>query len=66
MKNLKHLPTSIGFGGGEVIEVDLPLEKVQELLQGALVSGVWLELNDLDGERIIVNPQQVKVLQKND
>ncbi len=55
--------TSIGFGGGEVIEVGLSLNEVRELLQKALASQSLLELEGLDGELLIINPQQVKVLQ---
>lgn len=55
--------TSIGFGGGEVIEVRLSLNEVRELLQQALSDHVLLELEDLDGESVIINPGQVKVLQ---
>ena len=55
--------TSIGFGGGEVIEVALPLETVRELLQDALARRTLLELQGTDGETVIINPEQVKVLQ---
>lgn len=55
--------TSIGFGGGEVIEVSLTLDDVRELLQSALTKGSLVELEDLSGDRVIINPQQVKVLQ---
>ena len=55
--------TSIGFGGGEAIEVSLSLEEVRKLLQKALVEGALLELEDASGEEIVINPQQVKVLQ---
>ena len=54
---------SIGFGGGEVIEVGLPLEEVRTLLQKALASGTMLELKAQNGETVVINPQQVKVLQ---
>lgn len=55
--------TSIGFGGGEVIEVGLPLNEVRELLQAALAQRTLVELRDLNGETVIINPEQVKVLQ---
>ena len=55
--------TSIGFGGGEVIEVNLSLDEVRNLLQEALASRSLLELEGLDGETLIINPEQVKVLQ---
>lgn len=55
--------TSIGFGGGDVIEVGLSLDAVRDLLQNALREGILLEIEGLDGETIIINPQQVKVLQ---
>ena len=55
--------TSIGFGGGEVIEVGLPLDQVRELLQEALAERALLEVQDIDGETVIINPEQVKVLQ---
>jgi len=54
---------SIGFGGGEVIVVGLPLSEVRELLQTALRDRTLLELEDLDGGPVIINPGQVKVLQ---
>jgi hypothetical protein len=54
---------SIGFGGGEVIEVGLPLEEVRVLLQKALADGTMLELVAQNGEKVVINPQQVKVLQ---
>ena len=56
--------TSIGFGGGEVIEVELPLDEVRQLLQAALGQRLLVDFEDLDGETIIINPGQVKVLQK--
>lgn len=55
--------TSIGFGGGEVIEVGLPLREVQKLLEEALATGVFVEFEGVDGEVVIVNPAQAKVLQ---
>jgi hypothetical protein len=54
---------SIGFGGGEVIEVGLPLEQVRTLLQTALRDGTLVELEAQNGEKVVINPQQVKVLQ---
>ena len=54
---------SIGFGGGEVIEVGLPLEEVRTLLQTALHDGTLVELEAQNGEKVVINPQQVKVLQ---
>jgi len=54
---------SIGFGGGEVIVVDLSLDEVRELLQQALAGDALLELEAENGEPVIINPQQVKVLQ---
>jgi hypothetical protein len=55
--------TSIGFGGGEVIEVSLSLDEVRELLQRALTNGALLQVEAMDGETVVINPQQVKVLQ---
>lgn len=55
--------TSIGFGGGEVIEVNLSLSEVRELLQRALRDRTLIELEALNGEPVIINPEQVKVLQ---
>lgn len=55
--------TSIGFGAGEVIEVDLTLNEVRDLLQKALGNRALLELEALGGEKVIINPEQVKVLQ---
>jgi hypothetical protein len=55
--------TSIGFGGGEVIEVELSLSEVRDLLQNALASGSLVELESPGGQTMIINPQQVKVLQ---
>jgi hypothetical protein len=54
---------SIGFGGGEVIEVGLSMEEVRTLLQRALATGAMLELEAQNGEKVVINPQQVKVLQ---
>jgi hypothetical protein len=54
---------SIGFGGGEVIEVGLTLDEVRNLLQEALASRTLIELDDLRGEPVVINPEQVKVLQ---
>jgi hypothetical protein len=56
--------TSIGFGSGEVIEVGLDLEETRELLEGALYERMFVELEDLGGESVIINPLQVKVLQR--
>jgi hypothetical protein len=58
-----EVTTSIGFGGGEVIEVDLPLAEVRSVLQAALEKKELVELRALSGEPVIINPAQVKVLQ---
>ena len=55
--------TSIGFGGGDVIEVSLALDDVRDLLQRALATGSLVEFETPNGEKMIINPQQVKVLQ---
>jgi hypothetical protein len=55
--------TSIGFGGNEVIQVDLPLREVQAKLQDALAKRALLELRANNGEVVVINPEQVKVLQ---
>jgi hypothetical protein len=55
--------TSIGFGGGEVIQVDLSLEDVRNLLQEALKNRQMAEFRVQNGETILINPEQVKVLQ---
>jgi hypothetical protein len=55
--------TSIGFGGGEVIEVNLSLDEVRKLLQEALANRTLLEVQAQNGETVIINPEQVKVLQ---
>lgn len=55
--------TSIGFGGGEVIQVDLSLEAVRNLLQDALAKRQMAEFRAQNGETILINPEQVKVLQ---
>jgi hypothetical protein len=55
--------TSIGFGGGEVIQVDLSLEEVRNLLQDALAKRQMLEVKAENGETVLINPEQVKVLQ---
>lgn len=57
------MATSIGFGGNEVIQVDLPLSEVRERLQKALAERVLLEFRAKDGETFVINPDQVKVLQ---
>jgi len=55
--------TSIGFGGGEVIQVDLSLQEVRNLLQNALAKRHMAEFTAQNGETILINPEQVKVLQ---
>lgn len=58
--------TSIGFGGDEVIQVNLPLDAVRKLLQDALLTRTLLEFEVQNGngiETVIINPEQVKVLQ---
>jgi hypothetical protein len=55
--------TSIGFGGGEVVQVDLPLNEVRKLLQDALRDRQMLELRAQNGETVVINAEQVKVLQ---
>ena len=54
---------SIGFGGGEVIKVDKSLEEVRALLQNALTKRQVLTLQAQNGETVVINPEQVKVLQ---
>lgn len=60
----KPVTTSIGFGGGDVIEVGLPLTEARDLVQHALRQRVLLELEAADGELMILNPSQIKVLQE--
>lgn len=55
--------TSIGFGGNEVIKVDLPLDEVRDRLQDALAKRALVELQADNGETVVINPEQVKVLQ---
>jgi hypothetical protein len=55
--------TSIGFGGGEVIQVDLSLEDVRNILQNALKDRKMAEFQAQNGETVVINPEQVKVLQ---
>jgi hypothetical protein len=55
--------TSIGFGGGEVIQVDLSLDEVRKLLQDALAKREMAEVKAQNGETVLINPEQVKVLQ---
>jgi hypothetical protein len=55
--------TSIGFGGGEVIQVDLSLGEVRKLLEDALNNRKMLEIRAQNGETVLINPDQVKVLQ---
>lgn len=55
--------TSIGFGGGEVIQVDLSLEDVRNILQDALQERKMAEFQAQNGETVLINPEQVKVLQ---
>jgi hypothetical protein len=55
--------TSIGFGGGEVIQVDLTLQEVRDLLQDALGKRQMAEFKAQNGEIVLINPEQVKVLQ---
>lgn len=55
--------TSIGFGGGEVVQVDLSLDEVRELLQEALTNRQMLQIKAENGETVVINPEQVKVLQ---
>jgi hypothetical protein len=55
--------TSIGFGGGEVIQVDLKLSEVRELLQDGLAHRQLVQFVAITGETVVINPEQVKVLQ---
>jgi len=55
--------TAVRFSGGEVIEVNLSLEDVRKLLQKALATGALIELEGSDGDKLIINPQQVTYLQ---
>jgi hypothetical protein len=55
--------TSIGFGGGEVIQVDMKLSEVRELLQQGLTERQMVQFEALNGETVVINPEQVKVLQ---
>jgi hypothetical protein len=60
---LESTMTSIGFGGGEVVQVDLSLDEVRKLLQDALKDRQMLQLQAENGETVVINPEQVKVLQ---
>jgi len=55
--------TAVRFSGGEAIEVNLSIEDVRKLLQKALATGALVELEAPDGEKLIINPQQVQYLQ---
>jgi hypothetical protein len=55
--------TAIRFSGGQSIEVDLALDDVRNLLQKALARNALLELENPQGEMVIINPQQVQFLQ---
>lgn len=55
--------TAVRFSGGDVIEVGLDLDEVRQLLQKALAQNLLLELEAPDGEKLIINPQQVQYLQ---
>ena len=57
---------SIGFGGGEVIKVDKSLDEVRTLLQNALTNRQVLTLQAQNGETVVINPAQVKVLQNSE
>lgn len=57
------MSTSIGFGGDEVIEVDASLAEVRAKLQAARKERVMVEFVAQNGEPVVVNPEQVKVLQ---
>jgi hypothetical protein len=54
---------SIGFGGGEVIQVDRSLNEVRQLLQDALRKHELLQMVARNGQTVVINPEQVKVLQ---
>ena len=56
--------TILRFSGGEVVQVSLKLEEVQQLMQDAIAAGVLLELNAPDGRTLIINPQQIQYLQQ--
>jgi hypothetical protein len=60
---LENIMTSIGFGGGEVVQVDLPLDEVRDMLQNALTKRQVLTVQAQNGETVVINPEQVKVLQ---
>jgi len=60
---------SIGFGGGEVVQVDMELAEVSRLLQDALAERKLVEFEAVNGETVetvVINPEQVKLLQSLD
>ncbi len=58
--------TSIGFGGGEVVRVADELHEVADVLNAALQDQVFVEffVGKNHDKAILINPMQVKVLQR--
>ena len=57
--------TVLRFGGGEVT-VTLSFDEVRDLLRNALANGALVELEAQDGQRILINAQQVEVVKDAD
>jgi len=56
--------TSIGFGGGDVIQVNTSLHRMRRKLERAIPRRQLLQLKSRGGEAMVINPMQVKVLQR--
>jgi hypothetical protein len=55
--------TSIGFGGGEVVQVAWSLQKTRRIFQRAIRRRRLVRVTSVEGVVFIVNPSQFKVLQ---
>jgi len=55
--------TSIGFGEGDVIQVSASIRRMRRRIERALPRRRLLQLKDRNGEAMVINPMQVKILQ---
>ncbi len=55
--------TRVQLTSGVVIRTEATLQQVRDAMETALAENRLLEIHDPEGERIVVNPVQIQVIQ---